>query len=278
MDTFILLQKSLQYGFMQKALICGVMVAITSSLLGVFLVLKKQSLIVDGLSHISFATVSFALLVGFSPIAVSIPLVIFASFFINKLTEKAFVYNDAAIGLVSAFSIALGVIIISMSKGFNVDIYSYLFGSILAITEFEVIISVSVSVVVIVVIILLFNELFLVAYDSDYANISKTNTKTINLIFSIIQSIIIVIGIKIIGAMLMSALTIFPVVSALQIANNFKKLVVLALIISVTSVVLGIFLSFFFNTPTGATIVIINGLVFFLFFVTKQARYRRRAK
>ena len=178
----------------------------------------------------------------------------------------------------SSFSIALGVIIISMSKGFNVDIYSYLFGSILAITEFEVIISVSVSVVVIVVIILLFNELFLVAYDSDYANISKTNTKTINLIFSIIQSIIIVIGIKIIGAMLMSALTIFPVVSALQIANNFKKLVVLALIISVTSVVLGIFLSFFFNTPTGATIVIINGLVFFLFFVTKQARYRRRAK
>lgn len=272
MDIFILLQKSLQYDFMQKALICGVLIAITSSLLGNFLVLRKQSLISDGLSHVTFATVAIALFVGWSPLFLSIPLVILASLLINKLSEKANIYSDSAIGLVSALCLAIGVIIVSLSKGFNVDIYSYLFGSILAISDLEVLLSLIVSIIVVAVIFIFFNEIFLATYDEDYAHISKVNKGFISILFTIIQSITIVIGVKIVGAMLISSLIIFPAISSLQIADNFKKMIVTSLLISVFSIVSGIILSFIVNFPTGATIVVINGLVFLVFFMIKKMR------
>lgn len=272
MEIFDLLVKAIQYDFIQKSLICGIFISAAASLLGNFLVLRKQSLICDGLSHVSFATVSISLFLGLSPLLASIPLVIIASIIINKLSEKANIYSDAAIGLVSAFSIAIGVIFVSVSKGFNIDIYSYLFGSILAISQLEVILSVIVSITAIVLIIIFFNDLFLVTYDEDYAQISKINIKLINIILGIIQSITIVVGVKIVGAMLMSSLIIFPAISSLQIAGSFKKMIFYSLIISILSLVLGIFISFIVNFPTGATIVIINGFIFALLFLSKKIR------
>ena len=272
MGVFELLLKAIQYDFVHKALICGIFISAAASLLGNFLVLRKQSLISDGLSHVCFATVSISLFFGLSPLLASIPLVIFASILINKLSEKADLYNDSAIGLVSAFSIAIGVVIISISKGFNIDIYSYLFGSILAINQLEVILSLIVSVIVIFLIVIFFNDLFLLTYDEDYAHISKVKIKFINIILGIIQSITIVIGVKIVGAMLMSSLIIFPAISSLQIADNFKKMIIISLIISILSVIVGIFLSFLLNFPTGATIVIINGLIFTVLFITKRLK------
>ncbi|HOJ64935.1 MAG TPA: metal ABC transporter permease [Spirochaetota bacterium] len=270
MEIFILLQKAILYDFIQKALICGTLIAITSSLLGNFLVLKKQSLISDGLSHVSFATIAISLFLGLPPLFVSIPLVIFASILINRLGEKTNVYSDSAIGLVSAFSIAIGVIIVSINKGFNIDIYSYLFGSILSISFEEIILTLIVSIISIILLILFLNDLFLVTYDQDFASVSKINTKILNIIIGIIQSIIIVVGIKIVGAMLMSSLIIFPPITALQIAKNFKSMIIISLILSVTSVITGIFLSFIFNLPTGATIVVINGIFFIIsFFLNK---------
>lgn len=270
MEIFILLQKAILYDFIQKALICGTLIAITSSLLGNFLVLKKQSLISDGLSHVSFATIAISLFLGLPPLFVSIPLVIFASILINRLGEKTNVYSDSAIGLVSAFSIAIGVIIVSINKGFNIDIYSYLFGSILSISFEEIILTLIVSIISIILLILFLNDLFLVTYDQDFASVSKINTKILNIIIGIIQSIIIVVGIKIVGAMLMSSLIIFPPITALQIAKNFKSMIIISLILSVTSVITGIFSSFIFNLPTGATIVVINGIFFIIsFFLNK---------
>ncbi len=270
MDTLILIQKALQYDFIQKALICGILIAMTSSLLGVFLVLRKQSLISDGLSHVSFAAVAVSLFLGLSPLLASIPLVILASIAINKLSEKANLHADAAIGLVSAISISIGVIIISMSSGFNIDIYSYLFGSILAVSSLEVVLSVVVCSIVIFVIFVFYNDLFLLTYDEDYARISKINIRFINLIFSIIQSVTIVIGVKIVGAMLISSLIIFPAVTSLQVADNFKKMMFMSLTISIVSVNIGIFISFLANTPTGATIVVINGIIFTIFFCVNK--------
>lgn len=270
MNTVQLIQKAFEYEFLQKALLCGVLIAVTSSLLGVFLVLRKQSLISDGLSHVSFASVAVALFLGWSPVIVSIPIVIFASILINKLSEKASLYNDAAIGLVSAMSIAIGVSIVSLSKGFNVDIYSYLFGSILAISSLEVVLSLVIAIAVVTTIILFFNELFLLTFDQDYAHISKIKIDLIQLVFSVIQSVTIVIGVKIVGAMLISSLIIFPAISALQIAKNFRTMITFSLILSVTSVVLGILFSFLLNTPTGATIVIINGLFFIALFTINK--------
>lgn len=264
MEILILLQKSLQYSFMQKALICGILIAISSSMLGVFLVLRKFSLISDGLSHVSFATVAIALVCGLSPTLVSIPLVILASLLITKLTEKTNLYGDSAIGLVSGFSLAIGVTIISIGKGFNVDIYSYLFGSILAISNTEVILSLILTVIVIVVISIFYNDLFIMSFDSEYAKITKINIKAVNLFFVIIQSITIVIGIKVVGAMLISSLIIFPTITSLQVAKRFKNMLIFSIIISVFSVTAGIFISFILNTPTGSTIVITNTIIFLI--------------
>jgi zinc transport system permease protein len=271
MEIFILLQKALQYEFMQKALVCGILISICASLLGVFLVLRKYSLISDSLSHVSFATVAIALLFGLSPLLVSIPLVIMASLLITKLTEKAHLYSDSAIGLVSASSVAIGVMIISLSKGFNVDIYSYLFGSILAINNLEVILSICISFMVVSVILIYSNDLFLISYDEDFARVSKINIKWINILFSVLQSITIVIGVRIVGALLISSLIIFPAITSLQIARNFRFMLLLSVVISITSVILGIFLSFLFNVPTGATIVVVNSTLFLLFFVINKA-------
>ena len=272
METFNLLIKAIQYDFIQKAIICGIFISSAASLLGNFLVLRKQSLISDGLSHVSFATVSISLFLGLSPLLASIPLVILASIIINKLSEKTNIYSDAAIGLVSAFSIAIGVIFVSVSKGFNIDIYSYLFGSILAISQSEIILSVIVSVTAILLIVIFFNDLFLVTYDEDYAHISKINIKSINIILGIIQSITIVVGVKIVGIMLMSSLIIFPAISSLQIADSFKKMIIYSLIISILSLILGIFISFVLNYPTGASIVLINGIVFAIFFLLRKIK------
>lgn len=271
MELFELFGNALKYDFIQKALISGLVLSVTTSLLGVFLVLRRMSLISDGLSHVSFGAVALSLFMGLPPLYASIPLVILASLAIGKLSEKKHVYGDAAIGLVSAFSIAAGVIIISMSKGFNIDIYSYLFGSILAISDLEVVLSVAVSAVVITAIILFFNELFLLTSDEDYARVSRVNMRLLDLMFSVIQSVTIVIGIKIVGAMLMSSLIIFPAVTSLQVSTNFRKMIFLSILISMLSVAAGILLSFAINTPTGATIVVINSAFFLVFFFINKA-------
>lgn len=260
----------LQYGFMQKAFITGIFISLCSSILGIFLVLRKQSLISDGLSHVSFASVAFSLLIGASPLLLSIPVVIFASFIIYKLTRDAGLYSDASIGLVSATSVAIGVLIISISKGFNLDIYSYLFGSILALSEVEVVLSIIVSLIVIAVLFLFFQDLYLMTYDEEYARISGINVSLISLIFVILQSVTIVIGVKMVGAMLISSLIIFPAITSLQLARNFKTMILMSVIISLFSVICGIIVSFFGNFPTGATIVCINAILFFIvFFITK---------
>lgn len=263
-EGFLLLQKSLEYSFMQKALLCGVFTAISSSLLGVFLVLRRLSLISDGLSHVTFGTIALALLAGINTVALSIPLVILASFAILALTERGNVYSDTAIGLISSVSVAAGVMIVSMGGGFNVDIYSYLFGSILSITQDEAALSSCIAILVITVIFLFYNEWFLISFDRDFAKTKGINIFINDLVFVVLQALVIVTGVKIVGAMLMSSLIIFPAVSSLQIVGRFKSMMIASVLMSVFSVICGIFFSFIFNTPAGATIVCLNALVFLI--------------
>lgn len=263
-EGVLLLEKSLEYSFMQKALLCGIFTAISSSLLGVFLVLRRLSLISDGLSHVTFATIAIALLAGMNTVAVSIPLVILASFAILSLAERGNVYSDTAIGLISSVSVAAGVMIISLGGGFNVDIYSYLFGSILAISHNEAILSAVIAAVVVTAVIFFYNEWFLISFDRDFARTKGIRIFVNDLIFVVLQSLVIVTGVKIVGAMLMSSLIIFPAVSSLQVAGRFKSMMLVSAVLSVSSVVCGVFISFVLNTPTGATVVCINALVFLL--------------
>lgn len=273
MMAFILsVQQALQYDFILKALLVGVLIGISASVLGLFLVLKKYSMIGDGLAHVSFATVAIALWMSASPLLVSIPIVILASFFILKLSEKASMHGDSAISLVSSFSIAMAVLIASLAKGFNVDLMSYLFGSILVISNSDVFISAILSVVVILTVMVFYHDLFAVTYDEEYAQAVGMNTRFYNYLLAVLTSITIALGIRIVGTMLISSLIVFPTVTALQVAKGFRATILIATGISVLCVIMGVFISFAYNLPTGAVIVLMNAIAFAFGFILKLLR------
>ncbi|NCT54396.1 metal ABC transporter permease [Candidatus Falkowbacteria bacterium] len=254
----------LQYSFIQKAFFAGAFVAITCSALGLFLVLKKMSLIGDGLSHVSFGAIALALFLGFYPFYMAIPVVMLASLLILKISEKAKVYGDAAIGIVSAIGIAGGVILASVSKGFNVDLFSYLFGNILAISNIEVILSVILSLIVLLIIYFFYWDLFSATFDEEYAKTTGVKTNSINTIITLLTAVTVVLSVKMVGVMLVSALLILPAATALQLSSSFKKAILIGGLTALISVLFGISFSFFLDLPTGATIVMVNALFFAL--------------
>ncbi len=221
----------------------------------------------DGLAHVSFATIALALLLQQSPLLLSIPLVSLASLVILKLSEENRIGGDAAIGLISSSSVAIGVMIASKASGFNVDLFSYLFGSILIISQLDVILSVVLSILVIGTIVYSYQELFAVTYDAEFATVSGLRTKRINQRIAILTAITIVLGIRVVGTMLISSLIIFPSVTAMRLSRSFKGTILLAALISSISVVVGIFASLWFDLPTGSTIVIVNGILFVMSYV-----------
>jgi zinc transport system permease protein len=264
------LAEFLQYSFIQRAYLAGSFIAALCAMLGMYLVLRKLSLIGDGLSHVSFGAIALGLFFGIYPFYVAIPVVLAGSYFILRLTEKARLYGDAAIGIVSAVGIACGITLASLSRGFNVDLFSYLFGNILAISNQEVYLSLGLSFAVILTILLLYHDLFSVTFDEEFARISGIPTDRINLILTFLTSITVVLAIKVVGIMLVSALLILPAVTALQIAGSFRVAMLIAVLSAVITVLLGITVSFFLNLPAGATIVLLNAAFFGLSLFCKK--------
>lgn len=260
----------LNYTFIQRAYLAGSFIAVLCAMLGLFLVLRKLSLIGDGLSHVSFGAIALGLFFGIYPFYIAVPLVLIASYFILKLTEKAKMYGDAAIGVVSSLSIAGGVILASLSKGFNADLFSYLFGNILSISKQEVYLSLGLSLAVLLVIILLYNDLFSATFDEEYARITGIQTERLHLILTSLTAVTVVLAVKVVGIMLVSALLILPAVTALQIAKGFKAAMLSAISVSVISVLVGITTSFFLDLPAGATIVMINVMIFAVTLAVKK--------
>jgi zinc transport system permease protein len=266
----------LQYGFIQRALICGAFIALLCSTLGVILVLRRFSLIGDGLAHVTFGSVALGLLFRIYPLYISIPVVMLSSIGILKLTQRARLYGDAAIGIVSSFGIAGGVILASVAGGFNVDLFSYLFGNILAIGPEELYISIALSVVVLVVIFLYFNEIFSMTFDEELARVSGIRTDRLNTTLALLTAITVVLTMSVVGIMLVSALLILPAVTALQLARGFRGAMLIAACVSFVAVTGGIFISLILNLPTGATIVMTGILIFLAALALRILRQRQR--
>ncbi|HEY6873837.1 MAG TPA: metal ABC transporter permease [Geobacteraceae bacterium] len=263
----------LSYGFMQRALVAGTLIAVLCAVLGVFLVLRRLSLIGDGLAHVTFGSVAVSLMFRINPVYVtlaSVPLVLLSSLGILKLTDKARIYGDAAIGIVSSLGIACGVLLASVSGGYNVDLFSYLFGNILSISSTELATAAALFSVVMIMVFLFYNDLFAITFDEDLARSSGIKTGLINKVLVLMTGLTVVLAMKVVGIMLISALLIIPAVTALQVARGFRGTIVTAAGIAVFSVVSGIFGSFALNLPTGATIVIINIALFALAFAGKR--------
>jgi zinc transport system permease protein len=272
MDIFAVLQ----YEFIRRAFIAGSFIALVCSILGVLLVLRRLSLIGDGLAHVTFGSVAIGLLLRQHPVFVAIPIAMVSSLGILKLMQKASLYGDAAIGIVSSLGIAGGVIIASLSGGFNVDLFSFLFGNILAISRAEVVTSIILSLIVLSVVFLFYNEYFSTTFDEEFASISGINVRRINSLLVLLTGITVVLTMKVVGIMLTSALLILPAVTALQIAKSFRNTMILSSISGILSVIVGIYSSFLLNLPTGATIVMVNFLFFITAFLSRRAMHISR--
>jgi zinc transport system permease protein len=265
----------LGYDFIQRALVAGSLIAVLCAVLGVFLVLRRLSLIGDGLAHVTFGSVALALFLRVSPLYVtvaSIPLVLLSSLGILRLTDKARIYGDAAIGIVSSLGIAGGIILASVAGGFNVDLFSYLFGNILAIGTVDLVIAGVLFLVVMLVVTLFYHELFAITFDEELAESSGIRTTVINTVLVLVTALTVVLAMKVVGIMLVSALLILPAVAALQVARGFRTAIMLSATFAMTAVVAGILGSIALNLPAGGSIVVANFLLFAAAFALRKAR------
>ena len=200
----------LSYPFIVRALVGGALVSLCASLLGVSLVLKRYSMIGDGLSHVSFGALSVALAAGWQPLTVSIPVVILAAFFLLHLRENGRLKSDAAIAVISASALALGIIVTSLTTGMTTDVSSYMFGSILAMSREDVRLSAVLSIVVLGLFLFFYNKVFAVTFDESFARATGVNVPLYNVLISVLTAVTIVLGMRMMGAMLISSLVIFP--------------------------------------------------------------------
>jgi zinc transport system permease protein len=241
-------------------------------------VLRRLSLIGDGLAHVTFGSVALGLLFRVYPLYISLPVVMASSLGILKLMERARIFGDAAIGILSALGIAGGVLAASLAGGFNVDLFSYLFGNILSISVQEVYTSICLSVIVLAVIVFNYHDILSITFDEEFAMASGINVNRINTMIVLFTAITVVLTMKVVGIMLTSALLIFPAVTAFQVARGFKSALLIAAAVALSSVISGIFLSLLFNLPTGASIVIVNFLFFALAFICRNSFGERKRR
>lgn len=253
-----LLQSIFSYGFLVKALIVGSLVSVCAALLGVTLVLKRYSMIGDGLAHVGFGALSIALALNVAPLTVSIPIVMLAAILLLRISENSKIKGDAAIALISSSAIAIGVIVTSLTSGLNVDIYSYMFGSILAMSNGDVILSIVLSVIVFILFVVFYNKIFAVTFDENFAAATGTRSGLYNMLIALLTACTIVVGMRIMGTMLISSLIIFPALSSMRIFHGFKLVVISAAVISIFCFFWGIVVSFGLSLPAGASIVVVN--------------------
>lgn len=256
-------------------MLAGTLIAILCSILGVFLVLRRLSLIGDGLAHITFGSTAIAMglkLLSAASLLISIPIVLLSSLGILALTQKNRLNGDTAIGIVSALGISVGILLSSISGGYNADLLSYLFGNILSITFEEVIIAFVLFCAVISLIALFFNDLLASTFNEELAKISGIRTKAINSVLVMLTALSVVLAMKLVGIMLISSLLILPAASALQLARSFKSCIFISALQGGVSVITGICVSFATNLPTSATIVLINLFLFGCTFVVRKIK------
>lgn len=262
------------YPFMQRALLAGVLVSLCAALLGVPLVLKRYSMIGDGLSHVSFGALAIAVALGVTPLYFSIPVVILAAFFLLRMASHPHWNSDAAIAAVSASALAVGILVISRTTGMTTDVDNYMFGSVLAMTKGDVALSVVLSVTVLALYLLYYHQIFAVTFDENFSRATGLKVDAFNTLLAILTALTIVLGMRMMGAMLISSLVIFPALTAMRLFKSFRGVILCAAVISVVCFCVGLTISFAFSTPVGATVVAADLAVFLAACLSAALRHR----
>lgn len=259
------ISEMLSYPFLVRALVVGVLVSLCAALLGVSMVLKRYSMIGDGLSHVGFAALAIATALNAAPLVVAIPVCIIAAFLLLRIRESSKIKGDAATALVCSGSLAIGVMIVSMTTGMNTDVCNYMFGSILAISESDAALSKVLSIVVILLFIVFYNRIFAVTFDETFTKAIGTKSELYNMVLAILTAVTVVLGMRMMGALLISSLIIFPSLTSMRVCKRYKTVIISSVIISIICFVIGIYISYVYSTPTGASVVCVNILAFALF-------------
>lgn len=267
MNIFEKIGYYLGFDFVINALIVGVLISLCCGILGVFLVLKRYSMIGDGLSHVAFGATSIAMIVGIADMYLMLPITIVVAILLIRMTNRGKVKNDSAIAMLSVGALAIGYLLVnifSSSANISSDVCSTLFGStsILTLSSLDVWLSIVLTIFVLTYFILFHNKIFAVTFDESFAKASGTKTSIYNNIMAVIVGIIIVLAMKLVGSLLISALIVFPALSAIRLFKSYKLVIIFASIVSVVNSILGIFISMLWGTPVGATIVAIDIFVY----------------
>ena len=258
--------KMFSYSFFVRAVIGGSLIALCAALLGVSLVLKRYSMIGDGLSHVGFGALAIAAAVNAAaPLEFAIPIVVIAAFFLLRISENSKIKGDSAIAVISTASLAIGITVATMTTGMNTDINSYLFGSIIAMSQKDIIICIILSAIVIIMYIFFYNKIFAVTFDESFARATGTKANIYNMIIAFLTALTITVGMKMMGSLLISSLIIFPAITSMRICRRFKTVVICSAVIAVLCSISGLILSYLYNSPTGASIVITNVFLLMIF-------------
>ena len=249
--------EALSYGFMQKALIAGIAVGLICSFMGTFLVLRRYSLFGDGIAHVAFGGISVGLFLGVFPLWTAFIVSIFGGLGLQKLRQSTKISGDSAVAVVLVSGLAVGVILVSSSGGFSVDLFSFLFGSILLISQEDTIMILALSAGIIATLTIMQKQFLHLTFNEEQAKLAGMRTTLLNYAFVVLASITVVTSMRLVGILLISALIVIPNITAMQFGKGFKKTVFISMSISVISVVSGILLSYSFNVAPSGTIVVI---------------------
>lgn len=272
-DTVI---EMLSYPFMTRAFLVGSLVALCSALLGVGLVLKRYSMIGDGLSHVGFGAMAIAAAMNAAPLTVAIPVVIVAAILLLRISGNAKIKGDAAIALISTTSLAVGVMVISLTTGMNTDVYNYMFGSILAMSAEDVKLSLVLSVFVLILFIVFYHKIFAITFDETFARATGVKAGVYNTLIAVLTAVTIVLGMRMMGALLISSLIIFPALTSMRVCRTFKSVIINAAVISVVCLIAGVTLSYVAATPAGASVVLANLVMMVLYTIVGAVKNHMR--
>lgn len=253
------------YGFMQRALLSGAFIAVACAILGVFLVLRRNAMIGHGLSHVTFGGIALGLFLDVKPLLIALVVAMLCALVILKLKAKAGIYEDTAIGILSSVGMAIGIILATISGKFNVDLFAYLFGNILAIDLFEVGIAISLALTVIVVVVLFYQELLYQTFDPETAQTSGIKMNLLDVLLAVLTSVTVVIGLKVVGILLVAALLVIPSAAGLQVATTFRQALVISSAVSLASLIAGLFIAYYFDLPASGVIVLLAFCVLTIF-------------
>lgn len=253
------------YPFMVRALVVGILISLCAALLGVTLVLKRYSMIGDGLSHVGFGALAVAAVCNAAPLAVAIPVVVISAFFLLRISESSKIKGDSAIAVISTSALAAGVMVLSLGDGVNTDIYNYMFGSIYAMSGEDMVWSIALSAIVLVLFVLLYHRIFAVTFDESFARAAGLRAGAYNMVIAALTAVTIVLGMRMMGAMLISALIIFPALTSMRVFKTFRQVVISSAAVAVVCFFVGITVSYLLDLPGGASVVLTHLTAMLLF-------------